>query len=320
MDVGSLRHLLAGPGMDTRQWHSYGLVKADTPGSRSVLFVDEQGNPRPYPVVLVTLQPSGIDIACRVKEHGGGGAGAGEWHPFVAGDEVWVEIPGGDERNGGVISGRFSQSRDAFPTMVAGNDPTLNNFSFKRLVEPYVLESGTSLLFRTTPTGAFISIGQTGSITAQSGDGHYLSISHDMISLQTQDLSCTVQIDPAAKTVFVEAGGTQLLIDSAGKSMLLTGGSLSLGTSGNPPQWHATSAEAVVNLLLALGKALTILGAVPLTGASLGAVLTSPAFATIVSSAAALPLDPVMQQAINTALLAGTLATPNVGVAGLIVG
>src|SRR5271154_424606 len=151
------------PGADTRQWASYGLVKVSTPGANSVLFNDEQGNPRPYPVVLVTLQPSGIDVPCRIASQTAG-EGTGEWHPFVDGDEVLVAIPQGNERSGCAIIGRFSNGRDAFPTSVAGSDPTQNNVAFKRVQEPYILESGTAILFRTANTEAFFSLASNGDI------------------------------------------------------------------------------------------------------------------------------------------------------------
>jgi hypothetical protein len=273
------------PGNDPRQWTSYGLVKADTPQSRSVLFVDEQGNPRPYPVVLVTLQPSGIDVACRVAGQTAG-AGTGEWHPFVAGDEVVVSIMQGDEHDC-VITGRLGQAADAFPTMVGGNDPTQNNVAFKRVLEPYILESGTALLFRTTPTGAFLSIGDTGNVVAQSGDGHYLALQHDQLSIQTADLSCCLQIDPSAQTVFLQAGPTQLLLDSAGNSAWVSEGALSV-TAGNGGYalGHAITLEQVVAIFNAFGVAASLAATTPISLVAFFASLSAPATLSAILEAA----------------------------------
>lgn len=313
------------PGADPRQWVSYGLVKASSPGSRSVLFLDEKGAPRPYPVVLVTLQPSGVDVACRVFGHSAG-AGEGEWSPFVDGDEVLVVIPGGDERSGCVILGRGNSSRDNPPAMVAGNDPTENNFAYKRVASPYVVESGNSLLFRTTPTGAFLSISQTGNVVAQSGDGHYLSLQHDMLTVSTQDLSTLMQVDPSKQQVFLQAAGTQLLLDSAGKSLLLTAGTFSVGAGGATPTFHVATVEGylqfVQGLLTALATAFSPLPG-PLAGADVAAVFTATAaaLAGVVSLAAASPLLPATTAAVGPALLPGSSpANPNIGCSGFLAG
>jgi hypothetical protein len=266
---------------------------------------------------LVTLQPSGVDVACRVAgQHAG--QGEGEWHPFVDGDEVYVMVPEGDEASGGVIVGRLGQGRDTFPTMVAGNDPTLNNFAFKRVLPPYVLESGTALLFRVTTHGAFFSMDAVGGITFQEGAGHYLALHDDQLTLSTQDTSCMLQVDANAKTMFLQAGGTQLFLDSAGNSAFATAGTLALSTAGSPGQWHDTSIEAVTNILVAWGTILTALGATPLTGASLGAQL-SPALVGAILAAAALLPNTAIQSYVNAALQSGSTATPNVGSPGLLI-
>lgn len=298
-------HPFSGPGVDTRQWLSYGLVRQDTDQAPSVLFNDEQGNPRPYPVVLVTLQPSGIDVCARVASHHAG-SGVGSWRPFVAGDEVQVALMQGDEHDC-VIVGRTSNGADAFPTMVAGNDPTKNNFTFERYLEPYVVESGTSILLREAATGAFFTLGDTGNAVLQSGDGHYLALQHDQITLQTKDLSCTIQIDPSAQQVFLQAssssGAAQLLLDSGGQSALMTQGQLTLTTGGGGyASGHAITLEQVTTLLFAVLSGIGPLFTVPLTppvilalvNAALLLAAASPVapFTGSISAALQIPPDP----------------------------
>jgi hypothetical protein len=312
MDITSISQAFAHPGADPRQWVSYGLVDADTAGQRSVQFNDENGNALPYPMVNVTLQPSGIPVACRVAGQTAG-QGTGEWHPFVAGDEVVVLVPQGDERQGCVIIGRLNQGRDTFPTMVAGNDTTKNNVAFKRMVEPYLLESGTAILFRIAPTGAFFSLDQTGNITATSGDGHYLAIHHDVIGLQTADTSCIVQIDPSKQTVFLQAGATQLLLDSQGQSALLTPGTLNIITAGGGyAAGHAITLEQAVALfegfMTAFGTILVAAGGAPLTGASLGALLNPGGVLAIVT--AGLPIASSFALTTEPALITTALQAP----------
>ena len=99
----------AAPGMDTRQWVSFGTVNLETPNQKSVAFTKEYG-----PLVNVTLRPSAIPVVCRVS-HEVAGAGEGEWFPFVGGNEVMVAIPEGDESAGCVIFGRLNQNRPVAP-------------------------------------------------------------------------------------------------------------------------------------------------------------------------------------------------------------
>src|SRR5579859_785093 len=108
------------PGMDTRQWVSYGTVDADTSDAKAIQFKDDDGNPSPYgPLVSVTLQPSGVSLPCRVLGQVAGN-GEADYFPFLAGDEVLVLLPEGDERAGAVIVGRLNQEIDAWPLIVAG--------------------------------------------------------------------------------------------------------------------------------------------------------------------------------------------------------
>jgi len=330
-DAATVRSLAAGE-VDTRAWVTYGLVDADTASGRSVLFNDESGNPLPWPTVLVTLQPSGVQVACRVLSTQSG-SGEGHWRPFVAGDEVLVGIPGGDERSGCVILGRLTQGRDAFPPMVAGNDVTQNTTAFDRFIPPYILESGTAIMLRIPTTGSFLSMDAQGNITMANGNGDHLALNNDMLSMTSSDTTCIVQINQAKKQVYLQAGagGTNLLLDSAGASQFLTAGSLKLQVAGGGyPLGFAVNTQQVVVLiegvLTALSLALLALGATPLTGASLGALISPaalPALAALgITKAAALTLTAelaALTAAIQVPPVPGaTLVTPGVGRAALL--
>lgn len=317
LDQVSAAQAFSMPGMDPRGWVSYGLVNADTPSARNVLFNDETGAALPYPLVIVTLQPSGITLPCRVSGRTAG-AGTGSWNPFLEGDEVLVVVPQGDEREGGVIIGRMNQTLDTFPTLVAGNDTTQNNFAFDRHLEPYLLESGTALLFRVSATSSFLSLDQTGNVTLQDGEGNLFTMSQDFLGLQLKDGSTMLQISTTTGTLFMQAKGAQFLLDPSGSGQILTQQMFSIGTSGNPPQWHATTIEAVLGLFQALSAILIPLGPAPLTGASLGALLNPAGMAAIIQAAAVLPFT--LSGPLATALASGTLATPNVGIPGLLLG
>ena len=330
IDLASLREGMSGPGSDTRAWVSYGLVDADTAQSNSVLFNDEDGNPLPWPTVLVTLQPSGVQVACRV---GGTQSGTGEahWRPFVPGDEVLVCIPQGDEREGCVIVCRMSQGRDAFPPMVAGNDATKNNFAFDRFIPPYILESGTAILFRIPTHGSFISMDATGNITLADGNGDHLALTSDMLSLTSSDTETIVQLNQAKKQVYLQAGagGTNLLLDSGGASQFLTSGALKINVAGGgyPLGFACNSQQAIAlieGVLTAFGLALVAAdptATTPLTVGALGLALT----ATLVQVYTAAGIPIAAQLALGpeeAALLAAvqipptpgtTVVTPGVG-------
>ena len=287
LDLASLREALSGPGSDTRAWVSIGLVDADSANGRSVLFNDEDGSPLPWPTVLVTLQPSGIQVACRVGNPQSG-QGEGHWRPFVAGDEVLVCIPQGDEREGCVIVSRLTQGRDAFPPMVAGNDVTTNTTAFDRFTPPYILESGTAIMIRVLPGQAFISLDPTGNITANNSDGHFLALHHDLLSITTEDTSCMFQLNPSAKQAYIQAGPTSFLIDSAGASQFLTTGTLSLLTSGG---------------LYAAGNAITLQQVALLIYNVIAGVLT-------VATPPLVMLNPLLDTALATAIQIGASAAP----------
>lgn len=119
-----------GGGLPGKDWLSIATVDDDEP----VTFDPDLG-----PLVNVTTQPKQIPLVCRVGMRIAG-RGEGEYFPFVAGDEVLVAILQGDARAGGVILCRVCNGIDRFPTTVAGQDATKNNFAFTRSIAPHLEE------------------------------------------------------------------------------------------------------------------------------------------------------------------------------------
>jgi hypothetical protein len=325
LDTSLAGEALARPGADTRGWFSYGTVEPETAGQPSVTFSPAYG-----PLVNVKLHPSGVSVVCRVA-HAHAGNGEADWMPFVQYDEVLVGIPEGDEKAGCCILGRCNQEIDAFPTLVAGQDPTKNNFGFRRTRVPFIFETQAGYLVRNATTGAFLSISDVGAITLAANSGKdFLALTADFLGLQNAASDCLIQIALEDKQVVLEAAGTKLVLD-AKLSSLYTTGVLQLGTSGNQAADHATSVEAVANLLAAF---LSVLGVASTTGGPTGAaglataliafntpVLAQTAVAAMVATAAGLPLNPALQSAI-AAGLAGTRvpgSVPGLGAAGLLI-
>lgn len=305
------------PGIDPRLWISYGLVADEKDGQKSVLFDDADGNPLPFPIVMVTLQPSGTTVPCRVASDVAGD-GEGAWYPFIAGDEVLVAIPQGNEREGCAIIGRFNQRKDSWPRRVAGQDPTGNTFAFKRTIAPFIHETVGGYLIRSASTSAFFGIDPTGQLTFANGDSSMLHIGNDFLGLATGDNAVIVQLNPADSSLFLQADKTQLRMTSDMTS-LLTPGQLALMTAGTSPLalGHAMTVEQLAVVVLATliaynGALATAIAAVPtnpLTPTALAAVYTTlavPATAAalasgILEAASTTPLAPV-QAAVATAL------------------
>jgi hypothetical protein len=241
-DIATLAEAFAKPGMDPRQWCSYATVDRETPDQKSVQFTDEYG-----PLVSCTLHPSGIPVVCRVA-HEVAGNGEGEWTPFVAGDEVIVLIPEGDESAGCVIVGRLNQEIDAWPKTVAGQDATANNFGFRRMRFPYVIETAASYLIRHATTGAFLGINGEGVVTIANADNAFLALTASLLGLQNGDADVLMQIDVGAKQVVLEAVGTKLSLDGAA-STFISSGTLNVGTSGLQGSGHAITLEQVLGLI-----------------------------------------------------------------------
>lgn len=315
MDAATLGEGLRRPGMDPRQWGSYGVVEPDG-STRSVTFDPDMG-----PLVTVKLQPSGIPVRCRVASWHAG-AGEGSYSPFVPGDEVCVMVMEGDERAGCVIVGRMNQSLDTFPTTIAGNDVTGNTTAFLRMRPPYIVESGTALLFRIEPVGSFLSLAPDGNVTLASGDKSFLHLGADFLGLQNGDGSLVLQGNNTTGAWRMSAGGTTFLTVGGGLGQgWQSGDPICIGGSGEFPVWHAVSAETVLvwiyEVLKLVGPGLTT----PIAPATLdptvipgliGGFSADSLVGTLPTSYAALIA------AINTPKVPATL--PGVASAGLAIG
>lgn len=232
-----------------KQWVSYGTVDKDTKESPAVRFKDADGKTLPYgPMVNVTLQPSGISVACRISGLVAGNQEA-EYFPFIAGDEVLVALPEGDERAGCVIIARLNQELDEFPTTVAGQDVTKNTFGFRRMRVPYVIETGESYLIRSAKTGSQIGIDPNGNVVINDGDQGSLLIGPEALSMSSGDGETFVTVLPPDKQVFLGADTASFLLDAA-ESKFISQGAISFATNGGSPLGHAVSAEQVVALLI----------------------------------------------------------------------
>lgn len=234
-----------------KQWVSYGTVDKDTKESPAVRFKDADGKTLPYgPMVNVTLQPSGVSVACRVSGLVAGNQEA-EYFPFIAGDEVLVAIPEGDERAGCVIIGRMNQELDEFPTVVAGQDVTKNTFGFRRMRVPYVIETGESYLIRSAKTGSQIGIDPNGNVVINDGDQGSLLIGPEALSMSSGDGETFVTVLPPDKQVFMGADTASFLLDAT-ETKFISQGAISFATSGGSPLGHAVTAEQVVAILINL--------------------------------------------------------------------
>lgn len=249
-DASTMRQALSGPGMDTRQWISYGRVEPDSPDARNVLFdeADSEGTPLGQVIVTVKLEPSATIVPCRI---GGmvAGNGEGEYYPFIEGDEVLVAIPEGDEKAGCVIISRLGQSLDAFPLNVGGADVTKNNFGFRRMRAPFILETAESYMMRGTTAKWQLTFDRTGNVFLASGAQHQLVLHADGITLGSGDEKVSIQMNPSDSSMTLKGNGTTLLISDSG-SQFFTGGQLAIATAGLPASGNAVTLQQVLNLLI----------------------------------------------------------------------
>ncbi len=311
----SFREATAGPGNDTRQWFSNGVVNAAATNAPTVDFSSKAG-----PLVSVRLHPSDIDCRCRVASWLAGG-GQGEWHPFVGGDEVAVALPMGSERGGGIIIGRLNNGVDAFPTNVANNDVTQNNVTTRKSIPNYCWEISNGWLLRSITTTAQLALDVTGQWTINSGDLHFLQLGSKGPILSLAEMTSYVQIDSATGQIVLVSGVNQT---TARVTMDPSTGNVYAGTQGGPPSGHVATAEGVSNLVLStlspllLAMAAAVVGVVtPITGSALAGLLTTLAttpglLSTVVSAALGAAAggnagpNPYasISQAVNAALLA----------------
>lgn len=300
IDLTALAESMAGPGRDTRQWVSFGLVTEEP-----VDFDPDHG-----PLVPVNLVPSEVEVLCRVAMQVGGN-GEGEYYPFVEGDEVLVLVPGGNERGGCVIVGRLPNQRTPFPqTSVAGQDPSNNNFGFRRTKAPFTTEADGPMMMRQAASGAFLSLDAAGTVTLSNGERSALQLSADALTIQSGDGRALLQLDLTGSRGTLQMGSAVLtLADSTASpatSSLVTPSVLQLAAAGAPPAEHVTTAEAVYNIfasvMAAFSAYLLTLPPAPLTTTSLAALLAPPAFSTTVLAPSVLlavtPLNPTVAAAL----------------------
>lgn len=331
IDAASLHDLLAGPGMDTRTWVSYGTVDLDgSEEDRAVSFDEDLG-----PLVRVVLHPGENIVHCRVAM-GFAGSLEGEWSPFVGGDEVLVVIPGGDEISTPAIVGRMANGLDKFPVKVAGKEVANNNLAFARMRPPYVVETASGYMIRSAVTGAMIGIDESGNITVRDGESAGFQFSAHGFVLQDGSGSGQFVLDTERGFASLWYGGS-VVKASSNNLDIMSGGNIGIAANGSIPIFHAMAAEQAVYLmqqyLVLLTAALGVIGATPLTGASLAAVLSpiagGGALMTGAIAACGLntpPFIPVFYGAIQTALAvsppggAVTPATPGLACPALYIG
>lgn len=343
IDVVSFAEATARPGNDPRQWVSNGIVTAGEDG-QVVQFRTDLGQV----MVSVTLHPSLTPVYCRVGSHVAG-AGEADYHPFVEGDEVVVVLPEGREDSNPTIICRLNSSLDPFPMdSVAGQDPTTNSFAFTRRRAPYVQEYAGPVLIRSALSTAFLSIDETGQVVLKDSQNAALQIGADLIGFQgpsTPDRppEFLLQLDLTHRHFSVQVGDAIMCLSASDatpeQSTITLPGPFTIGTGGNPPLEHATSTEAVANVLeklfVELGAIIGASGAAPLTGASFAALiaawLIAPSFPACWAAAAVAPLGSVSPTL--PGILAGLFAAPlpkpqtggfqtnpGIGSAGLLIG
>ncbi len=110
LDTNLLGRALARPGMDTRAWVAYAIVKKIVIDDAEGVFVD------------VLVMPDKQYATARLGvEYAGNGWGL--YAPLEVDDEVLVEVPNGDFNNGLVITRRLFSRADPPPSEV-GENPT----------------------------------------------------------------------------------------------------------------------------------------------------------------------------------------------------
>lgn len=274
------------PGIDPRQWVSFGLVTAgDNPDvPEPVVFDEDEGQP----LVRVTLEPSKVPVMCRVASMLAGD-GEGEWNPLVVGDEVIVVIPEGDERAGGVILGKLNNRLDKFPfESVAGQDPKENGFAFRRRRTPYVEEFAGPILLRSALSEGFISLDAAGVITLKGVENVVLGMDADQFTVQgpSSDESPPehiLQINWTDSQFTLQVGpDTLLTFGESGTNLWKVPGALAISASGSEAAEHLVTTEALANILAAF--AISVGAFVPATTPTLADPILAGVFAAALSS------------------------------------
>jgi hypothetical protein len=293
MDLRTMAEGMSFPGIDPREWCSYGLVEA---GEESVVFDEDHG-----PLVVVRLQPSNVSVRCRVGCQTAGD-GEGEFSPFVAGDEVLVALPSGDPKGGPVIVCRLNNAVDKAPMeSVAGQDPTTNTFAYKRQRTAFIHEVAGQYLVREATSEAFFSIDRKGAITHRDGSKGALQQTSDMFGYQSGDGLAVLQLDLTSKRFTMAVGDATIVMSDSSSSpptsAIRVGGVLQLSVSSQPAAEHVTTAEAVAGMFQALGVAMVAAG---LSGPllPLAAVFSPGGIAGILTAASQAPLAPPIAGAV----------------------
>lgn len=335
-DAATAEQALAGPGLS---WNSYGTVGFGD--GEPVTFDKDRGQV----FVKVTLHPSLRQVYARISSSIAGN-GEGEYFPFIESDEVLVQFVGGSERDA-VITHRLNNQIDQFPMdSVAGQDPTKNNFAFRRRRTPVIEEFAGPVTWRSALTGAFIQVGVDGSITLKDAENAALQLSPDAFSVmgpssETKSPEFMLQIDFTGRHGVLQIGDAILALSASDASpeqnTLTVPGALTVGTLGNPPLEHVLTTEAFFSLLFAVGTALsTIVIPVPTptvqaVGAAILTLLTpvnAPQLVSALAAAQVVPLLPDVGAAIQAAFAAATQKPntptgqllPGIGSPGLLVG
>jgi hypothetical protein len=307
IDFRSFGEAVSYPGIDPRQWISYGIVEgsSENDSDPEVVFDADYG-----PLVKVMLHPSMIPIVARVSSWVAGN-GESSYYPYIKGDEVLVAIPEGSERGDCVIIGRMNNSVDKFPmNSVAGFDPTKNNFSFSRQRPPHVIEVTDTYLIQSAVTGAAIGIDSTGSVTLLNGDGSAFQMGSSAIGISSsaadktnENLEYRLQVNIEHRNIALQIDDALLILSSSQSAnptpnIISVGDTLAISTLGVAPVEHVVSLEGITNILFYL---LTYIGGfIYPTILTPAQILTG--ISTALSSAASTPLNSVIITSITTAL------------------
>jgi hypothetical protein len=206
-----------------------------------------------------------------------------------------------------VIIGRLNNMYDNFPMdSVAGQDPTTNTFAFRRRRTPVIEEYAGPVMIRSALSGAFFSLDTSGTVTIRDGEGAALQISPDVIGIQSASYGgrppdYMFQFDMQGKHIILRAKDALLTLSATGAvpdmSTITVPGQLSLGSTGNAPQEHVVTTEALAHILEVLLPLLPF--AIPMIPPAAQA-----AVAGALQLAAIAPLAPIISTAIQTAFAA----------------